>query len=127
MMLQPYLPSVEVSGELSLIYFDGKFSHAVRKVPVAGDYRVQDDHGASDHPETPNADQLALGQRCLDFLTAKKFDTAPLLYARVDLMTGPAGEDWIGELELIEPSLFFRHDAQAAGRLASALLARLQG
>ena len=36
------LERVERDGEVSAIYFDGAFSHGVRKVPVAGDYRVQD-------------------------------------------------------------------------------------
>ena len=50
MMLQPYLETVETEGELSALYFDGVFSHGVRKIPVPGDYRVQDDFGASDEP-----------------------------------------------------------------------------
>jgi hypothetical protein len=127
MMLQPYLSSVEESGELSLIYFGGELSHCVRKIPKAGDYRVQDDHGASDRPETPTSAQLELAQRCLDFVNGLPFIEEPLLYARVDLMTGPAGQDQVGELELIEPCLFFRHDAEAAPRLAAALLRRLRG
>jgi hypothetical protein len=126
MMLQPYLPSVEKSGELSLIFFDEELSHCVRKIPVEGDYRVQDDYGASDRLETPNAAQLRLARRCVDFVNALPFMASKALYARIDLMTGPRGEDWIGELELIEPSLFFRHDANAANRLAEALLARLE-
>ena len=52
LMLQPYLESVETDGELSALYFDGEYSHGVRKVPVPGDYRVQDDFGASDEPYT---------------------------------------------------------------------------
>lgn len=127
MMLQPYLASVEHSGELSLIYFDGALSHCVRKIPKAGDYRVQDDHGASDRPETPTPAQLELAQRCLEFVNGLPFVSEPLLYARVDLMTGSAGDDQVGELELIEPSLFFRHDPAAAPRLATALLRRLRG
>ena len=43
MMLQPYLKSVETEGEISLLYLGGEFSHAVQKIPVPGDYRVQDD------------------------------------------------------------------------------------
>ena len=43
LMLQPYLPAVESEGELSTVHVDGAFAHGVRKVPVAGDYRVQDD------------------------------------------------------------------------------------
>lgn len=126
MMLQPYLPSVELSGELSLIYFDGELSHCVRKIPQPGDYRVQDDHGAIDRPEEATAAQLELGRECINFIAKLPFMQGPPLYARVDLMTGPAGEDWVGELELIEPSLFFRHDEGAAPRLAKALMQRVE-
>ncbi|MEP6856304.1 MAG: hypothetical protein ABJA33_12585, partial [Pedococcus sp.] len=38
-IVQAYAPSVEL-GETSLFFFGGAFSHAVRKVPKAGDYRV---------------------------------------------------------------------------------------
>ncbi|MEP6908612.1 MAG: hypothetical protein ABI858_11635 [Pseudoxanthomonas sp.] len=30
-MLQPYLPSVDQQGESALVYFDGQFSHSIRK------------------------------------------------------------------------------------------------
>jgi len=40
-MVQPFLPSLEEEGELSLIYIEGVFSHAVRKHPAPGDFRVQ--------------------------------------------------------------------------------------
>ncbi len=48
-----------------------------------------------------------------------------LLYARVDLI-----EDWTGRpvvLELTEPSLFFAQGPGSAGRLAGAILGRLDG
>jgi hypothetical protein len=32
-ILQPYVGSIVSRGELSLLYFDGVFSHAVHKVP----------------------------------------------------------------------------------------------
>ena len=126
MMLQPYLSSVEQSGELSLIYFAGELSHCVRKVPKAGDYRVQDDHGATDFPAKPSSEALHLAQRCLRLIADLPFMTQSCLYARVDLMSGLDGRPCVGELELIEPSLFFRHDPQAAGRLVRALLSRLK-
>lgn len=123
MMLQPYLPSVEGFGELSLIYVDGVPSHGVRKVPKPGDFRVQDDHGASDFPHPLTPELREFGQRVIAAIPAR-FGRPPL-YARVDIMTGPQGELWLGELELVEPSIFFRHDESAAARMAGALLARL--
>lgn len=127
MMLQPYLSTVEREGELSAIYFDGALSHAVRKIPVPGDYRTQDDYGARDQPITLEPDAAALTERTLaGFATLARERGWPehLLYARVDMLRDESGRWLLNELELVEPSLFFRHDAHAAERLASALLAR---
>lgn len=41
-LLQPFLSSIATVGELSLIYIQGHFSHAVRKYPKKGEFRVQE-------------------------------------------------------------------------------------
>ena len=123
MMLQPYLRRVETEGETSLIFFDGSFSHAVQKIPVPGDFRVQDDYGASDRPAEVDAAQIAAASALVDVAGGAD---RPLLYARVDMMRDDDGGWVLAELEAVEPSLFFRHDADAAGRLATALLRRLE-
>ncbi len=120
MLLQPYLAKVETEGEVSAIFIDRAFSHAVRKRPVPGDYRVQDDFGAHDEPTTLTAGDIADARRALD---ATGFDD--LLYARADFLRDDDGALCLTELELIEPLLFFRHDTGAARRLAEALHARL--
>jgi hypothetical protein len=130
MMLQPYLDSVEREGELSAIFFDGVLSHAVRKVPVAGDYRVQDDWGAHDEPTTLEPEALAVCEQTLVGMAAcveqRGWDVAlPLLYARVDLLRDAAGRFVLNELEVVEPSLFFRHGPEAPQMLTRALLRRL--
>ncbi len=125
MLLQPYLESVETQGELSAIFFDGRFSHAVRKIPVSGDYRVQDDFGAHDEPATLTDDELALAQRCI--AAVEEAGDTPLLYARTDFLHDHEGQLRLSELELVEPSFFFRHAPHAAETLAHALLQRLTG
>ena len=119
MLLQPYLDRVEREGEISAIFLGGELTHAVRKIPVPGDYRVQDDYGASDEPVELDAAERRLARSIVDAARAD------LLYARVDLLRDPAGDLFLTELELVEPSLFFRHAPAAAGTLADALLARL--
>jgi hypothetical protein len=57
---------VETEGELSAIYFGGHFSHAVRKIPLPGDYRVQDDFGAHDEPVALDPAARALAERVLE-------------------------------------------------------------
>jgi hypothetical protein len=48
------------------------------------------------------------------------------LYARADLVRSNEGDGyWLMELELVEPSLYFRFDPRAAERFARALDARV--
>lgn len=132
MMLQPYLPLVETEGEYSVILVDGEVTHAVRKYPVAGDYRVQDDHGGKDEPARLSDADLAVARRIVDVagewvLPENRPDQGhALLYARVDFLRDDAGELRVTELELVEPSLFFRHGGAAAERLADALIRRVR-
>jgi len=124
-MLQPYLESVETRGEVSAIFIDGEITHSVRKVPVPGDYRVQDDYGANDYALEPSAHLAELSQAAVAAASSALRLAEPLLYARVDFLEDQAGALWLTELELVEPSLFFRHAPRAATRLAEALLARV--
>lgn len=113
-MLQPYVADVETMGERSAIVVGGQVTHYVRKDPVPGDYRVQDDYGATDRPHEPTA----LEQRFVaDVIAAMP----RLAYARIDWLPTEAGPALI-ELELVEPCLFFRHGPGAAEKLAERLL-----
>ena len=119
MMMQPYFSGVEKQGEVSCIFFNHQFSHAVRKVPVAGDYRVQDDYGACDYPWQPSEDVLQSCQHILNQLTHLY---EAVLYARCDFLFNDQGQAHLIELELIEPSLFFRHDSSSPQRFAQAIV-----
>jgi glutathione synthase/RimK-type ligase-like ATP-grasp enzyme len=119
MMIQPYVTEVSSVGELSLLYFNGTFSHAVRKIPASGDFRVQTEHGGRVLSESPTATELAAGQRVLD---ATGSDT---LYARVDLLPRADGQLQLLELEVTEPSMFLTWDAGAPARFAAAIAARI--
>jgi glutathione synthase/RimK-type ligase-like ATP-grasp enzyme len=105
-LVQPFEPSV-TRGETSLVYLGGEFSHAVRKVPAAGDYRVQVFHGGVNHAHTASSDELAVGRAALAALDAE------VTYARVDLVMTERGPVLM-ELELIEPQLFLEFDGAAA-------------
>ena len=116
MMLQPYVETVETEGEYSTIFFGGNFSHAVRKIPVPGDYRVQDDFGAADEGITAPKGLMELSRQTLEHIPFS------WLYARVDALHTPKGEWVLNELEMIEPSLFFRHAQHAPKMLCDALV-----
>jgi hypothetical protein len=115
-MLQPFVSSIRTGGEHSLFYFGNRYSHAVVKQPKPGDFRVQEEHGARISREDPAADLRAAADAVM--AAAGK----PLLQARVDLVRLDDGAAALMELELIEPSLYFREDAGAAERFADALL-----
>ncbi len=115
-LLQPYLRLVDRDGETALIYFDGRFSHAVRKGPMLR-RGIEQPAGlfVEEHitARTPSAEELQLAGRAL---AALPFATP--LYARVDLIRSDGGAPCVLELELTEPSLFFAHAPAAAMRLA---------
>lgn len=115
-MVQPFLPSLESRGELSLVYCAGEFSHVVRKLPASGDFRVQPRWGgtaravaAAEKTEREVAEQALAG-----------LGTAPL-YARVDLVGDADGRTCVIELELIDPNLFFGQRPEAAAAIARAI------
>ncbi|MDG2423438.1 MAG: hypothetical protein P8M22_05610 [Phycisphaerales bacterium] len=129
MLVQPYLEQVETKGEWSGIFIDGKWSHAVQKIPTPGDYRVQDDFGATDHPGTDTGPARDLAENVMDVIKAHpgwtgEHDGISPLYARVDLLQN-GDTHLVNEVELVEPSLFFRHAPAAAIALSQALTRRL--
>jgi len=116
-LLQPFVASVVEDGELSLFFFAGAFSHAIRKQPAPGDFRVQEEHGGLITPCTVDRETLATAEACLHACPGE------LLYARVDLVRLDDGRLALMEVELIEPSLYFDQDSAAPERFAEALVA----
>src|SRR6185369_12155313 len=49
-MIQSFIDEVITKGEISFLFFGGRYSHAVYKRPKKGDFRVQDDYGGSREP-----------------------------------------------------------------------------
>lgn len=114
-MVQPFLHRIVEAGELSLFYFAGELSHAIRKTPATGDFRVQEEHGGTPVLVDPSPAAVRLAEAALGSIPG-----GPVLYARVDLAPTDAGLAVI-ELELIEPSLYFRLDPRAPGRFVEAV------
>jgi glutathione synthase/RimK-type ligase-like ATP-grasp enzyme len=117
-VLQEFVPEVLAAGEWSLMFFDRIFSHAVKKLPKAGDFRTQEELGGASTAMLPPAHVLAAADRVLGCVDDD------ILYARVDMVEREAGVTLM-ELELIEPGLFLEKDAVAARRFASAIAARI--
>jgi glutathione synthase/RimK-type ligase-like ATP-grasp enzyme len=122
-MVQPYLHTVDSDGETALLFFDGVFSHAVRKGPLlTPGADPHDDVFAPENitPREPRDDERILGERVIGYVRERFGDLA---YARVDVVGGVDGPRLL-ELELTEPSLFFRQGDRAAERFAAAIRAR---
>jgi len=114
-LVQPFIPSVLDSGETSLMFAGGRLSHAVRKVPAPGDYRVQDHHGGTVEPHRATPDEIALAEAALAVAPSST------TYARVDLVSTGRGPV-VMELELVEPALFLDADPRAAENFVDAFL-----
>jgi glutathione synthase/RimK-type ligase-like ATP-grasp enzyme len=117
-LVQPYLRTIETRGELSLIFIDGLFSHAVRKTPKDGEFRIQQLFGGSYVQVEPDADAQALASAAVAAIPAD-----PLI-ARIDMLHDGSIYRVI-EAEVIEPDLYFGVVPEAASRLAQAIAQRV--
>ncbi len=108
-MVQPFLESVGTTAERSLIYFDGTFSHAIRRESslLTGKYGGTLASSGDDEKWLAKAALSSLG--------------TPWLYARVDVVRDNQGELRLMELELIEPFLYLSEHPHAASNLAAAI------
>ena len=78
LLVQPFADEIVTSGEWSVVFFDGEYSHAVLKKPAAGDFRVQEELGGHGEPRDPSPAIVEQARRVLSHAAG------PLLYARVD-------------------------------------------
>lgn len=113
-MVQPFMAELVRAGEWSLVFFDGAFSHAIRRKPALGDFRVQACFGGVARVAEAPSFLVRQARAILSELPEEP------VYARVDgLMRGT--ELILTEVEVIEPMLFFEADRAAAQRLARAI------
>jgi glutathione synthase/RimK-type ligase-like ATP-grasp enzyme len=118
LLIQPFLPEILSDGELSLLFFDGVFSHAVRKRAKSGDYRVQFQYGGTNEDAEVRDEWIQGAHACIA--------AAPALptYARVDGVIRD-GKFLLMELEIFEPLMFLARNPHAPGRFARAIQRRL--
>jgi glutathione synthase/RimK-type ligase-like ATP-grasp enzyme len=109
-------PLIDDAAEISLVYVDGRYSHALSRraaLPLGGPQEVlylEEELGP--HEATPEERRVAEAALALV--------PAPTLYARVDLLDGH-----VLELEVVEPSLYLSFRPPAAEALAAAVAARV--
>lgn len=121
LVVQPYIQAIEHYGETSMVFFNGKFSHAVKRQPPAGEWRANSAYGVKVLATTPSEAALASAYQVLS--------TLPVMptYARVD------GTDMLGqgrfllnELEVIEPALYLHTETEATERFVHAILSKIR-
>lgn len=120
-MIQPFLSAIQTEGELSFIFIDGAFSHALIKRAAEGDYRIQSLYGGREVPLDPAPADRASAEAVMAMLP---FAQAPL-YARIDMVRLDGGELAVIEAEVIEPYLYPEQGPDFGQRMAEAMLARL--
>lgn len=119
MMAQPFLPMIQKEGELSFIFIDGEFCHALIKRAQPGDYRIQSTYGGREEVLHPTTEDLAAARAILGAL-----DEMPL-YGRVDMLRGDDGGLLLMELEVIEPYLYPKEGPELGERMAAAVARRI--
>ncbi|MEX1164337.1 MAG: hypothetical protein WEB03_12235 [Nitriliruptor sp.] len=120
-MVQPYLPSVETAGEVSVVLVDGAVTHVVRKQPPPGEFRIQEIFGGRYQRVDLDGDGAAPAALGSWVYEAVGHD---LLYARVDLLLDENGAWQVAEVELTEPDLYLGVAPEVGDTLARAVLAR---
>lgn len=117
-MIQEFVREVLTEGEISLMFIGGEFSHAIRKRPGAGEFRIQEEYGGRREPFDPPSDMISQARGLLADIGGD------LLYARVDGIPH-RGALVLMEVELIDPHMFLGYDALAPRRFAQAVAARM--
>ncbi|MGW0185505.1 ATP-grasp domain-containing protein [Streptomyces sp. NPDC003362] len=126
-LIQPYLDAIDRDGETDLVYFDGVYSHAIRKRALllpdgTVDAPTQDARTARDAAE----DERAVASAALAAVVDRLELDRPLLYGRVDLIRDGDGSPVLLELEVCEPSLSMPFAKGSAARFAEAIAVRLE-
>ena len=114
MQVQPLVREILGEGEWSLCFFGGEFSHAIRKRPARGDFRVQDEHGGRAILDEPPPGLVGDAKKVLAKVQW------PWVYARVDCCNVDE-RLLLMELEMLEPTFYLDLAPGAAERLAAVL------
>lgn len=107
-LIQPFVEAI-YGGEDSVIFIGGKYSHSLRKVPKEGEFKCQEEYGGEVLRIAPPLATLSIACQLTQKIISRFSATA---YVRVDFIDGA-----IGEVECIEPSLYFRTDPPYAAKL----------
>lgn len=118
-LIQEFRPEIQQTGEWSLVFLAGAYSHAVVKQPDPGEFQLKSQYMEQIRSITPPPDLLRQAQQVIASLP-----TVPL-YARVDGILSTEGDFLVLELELNEPGLYFTFAPEQAAHFAEVIHTRL--
>jgi glutathione synthase/RimK-type ligase-like ATP-grasp enzyme len=117
LLVQELIPEVG-GGEIAAVFFGRTFSHGLRRVPAAGEFRVNSQYGGRIEAVTLDDATIEAMRHVLAGLPSEP------LYARIDGVR--RGDRFLlMEVEVNEPGLGLHLAPGAADRFAAALVARL--
>lgn len=119
MMLQEFQKNIVEQGEISVVMFNGVYSHAILKLAKPGDFRVQDDFGGTVHDYQPSKQEIDFAKQVLNASPEMP------IYARVDIFRDNECNLALAELEIFEPELWFRRYPEAADFFAESVMKNL--
>jgi glutathione synthase/RimK-type ligase-like ATP-grasp enzyme len=118
-LLQEFQADIGALGETTMTFIDGAFSHAVRRVLKAGEWRANPQYGITYERVEVSRDVIDTAQAYVDHLPQRP------LYARVDGLVRSSGFTLM-ELELIDPYLYLEFEPGSADVMGRAILRRLR-
>jgi glutathione synthase/RimK-type ligase-like ATP-grasp enzyme len=116
-LVQEYQPGI-AAGEVAGVFFGGRFSHALRRAPAPGEFRINSQYGGRMDAASLGEDVIAQMRAILALLP-----DAPL-YARIDGLVTEGGF-LLMEVEANEPALGMHLAPGSGERFAEALIAAL--
>lgn len=130
LIVQPYIAAIERYGETSMIFLNGKFSHAVKRQPPQGEWRANSAYGVEVFSTQPSAIALRTAQQVMEFLrelSLPKHTPSVPVYARIDGIDALEEQAFlVNECELIEPALYLHTHQLATTQLATLLMQKLE-
>jgi glutathione synthase/RimK-type ligase-like ATP-grasp enzyme len=115
LLIQEFMPQVQ-GGEHALVFFGGRFSHALLRTAADGDFRVNGAYGGSmSLLKNPSQALIEFGHKVEAALPG------PATYVRIDVVGDESGFA-IMEVEVNEPALGLHLAPGSAARFADALI-----
>ena len=118
-LVQEFLPQIRQSGELSIIFFNGEYAHAVQKKPKKDEFRINSQYQGQISRFEPEQIVIKQARSILNSLVEIP------LYARLDGVLVNDNDFCLLELELNEPGLYFEQAPEQAHQFAHAIEDRL--